>query len=359
VSLVRFNKVTLLEEESQIMDQLNRERVLACDIGGTKTNIGIFSKGGRRPILKVFETYPSVRYPDIESIVEQFLKEHPVQLSTACLGIAGPVRQGRCHLTNLPWEVRESSVKSRFKFRAVQLINDLTATAYSVPYLARKELYALNIGKAQKGGNLALVAPGTGLGESIVVFDNGKCIPVSSEGGHVDFAPTNEKEIGLWRYLKKIYGHVSPERILTGQGLVDIHSFLIRSGAYHESRKLIKKMQENDPAAVISSEALAGRVRSCEAALDIFISILGATAGNLALTGMATGGIFLGGGIPPKILPRLKAGLFLSSLTDKGRFKVLLEKIPVHIILNDKAALLGAAVRAFEMLKGGADGRDL
>ena len=324
--------------------------VLAGDIGGTKTNLGIFSKGARRPLLKAFETYSSSQYNDMESIVESFLKKHPITCYCACLGIAGPVHHGRCHVTNLPWEVKESRIKARFKFRHVLLINDLTATAFAVPRLYKTELHCLNKGKPQKYANLALIAPGTGLGESIILFENNRHIPVPSEGGHVDFAPNNERDIELWRYLKNIYGHVSIERILTGQGLANIHSFLISSGYYNECNRISKMMKSADPARVISEEAINGTVKSCKAALHAFVSILGAAAGNLALTGMTTGGVYLGGGIPPKILPKLQETTFLSAFTDKGRFKVLLEKMPVYVILNDKAALLGAAIKAFRLV---------
>jgi len=324
--------------------------ILAGDIGGTKTNLGIFSMGASRPILEILRTYPSGQYTHIESIVARFLEEHDIPVQYACFGIAGPVHNGSCNVTNLPWEVRESRLKARFKFKRVQLINDLTATAFSIPYLKKNELYTLNKGRAQRNGHLALIAPGTGLGESIAVFDKCRYIPLPSEGGHVDFAPNNEKEVGLWRYLKKKYGHVSLERVLSGQGLSDIHSFLVNSGPDSELRLILKKMNDADPAVIISEEALKGKIKSCKTALDIFVSILGGATGNLALTGMTTGGIYLGGGIPPKILPKLKDDTFLSSFTDKGRFKGLLEKMPVYVILNDKAALLGAAARAFEII---------
>lgn len=229
------------------------------------------------------------------------------------------------------------------------MINDLSATAFAIPYLNKNEIFILNKGKAHKGGHLALIAPGTGLGQSIVVFEKGRYIPVPSEGGHADFAPKNEREVELWRYLKTQYGHVSLERILTGQGLSDIHSFLIHSGLYHETVRFLKKNKDTDPAIVISEEAINGKTKSCKAALDMFVSILGSAAGNLALTGMTTGGIYLGGGIPPKILPKLKEDIFFSSFTDKGRFKGLLQNMPVYVILNDKAAFMGAAARAFEI----------
>jgi glucokinase len=319
---------------------------LAGDIGGTKTNLGIFSRGIARPLVS--ETYQNLQYPGIEEIIEAFLKMHPVQIDQACFGIAGPVHGGRCRLTNLPWDVREDIIQTRFKISNVRLINDLTATAFGIPFLKRTERLILNKGKARKDGNLALIAPGTGLGESIIVLDSGRYIPVPSEGGHCDFAPNNEMELGLWRYLKKKYGHVSLERILTGQGLTDIHSFLTGPCDYRESGRVMKRMEDADPAAVISEEAINGRSRTSRLALQIFVSILGAAAGNLALTGLTIGGVYLGGGIPPKILPFLMKDAFLSSFTGKGRFKDLLLKIPVYVILNDRTALLGAAAKAFE-----------
>jgi glucokinase len=327
------------------------EYILAGDIGGTKTNLGIYSKGARRPLLKILKTYPSGQYPDAESLVTKFVKEFPVPVQCACFGIAGPVYNGRCNVTNLPWVVRESRLKKHLRLKQVKLINDLAATAYAIPYLKKSELHILNRGKVQRDGNLALVAPGTGLGESIIVFEKGRYIPVPSEGGHVDFAPNNAKEAALWSYLKKKYGHVSLERILTGQGLVDIHSFIMSSRPGGRYDHLIKRMRDSDPAVIISEEAIKGKAKSFRLALDMFVSILGGATGNLALTGMATGGIYLGGGIPPRILAKLDGDRFLSSFSDKGRFKGLLEKMPVYVILNDKAGLLGAAAKAFELVQ--------
>ena len=306
--------------------------------------------GARRPLLKIFETYPSNQYTGIQSIVSQFLSKHPIQVNYACFGIAGPVAHGRCRVTNLPWEASEGRIRTSLCLKRVQLINDLTATALAIPILKKNELYVLQKGRAQKEGNLALVAPGTGFGESIVVFERGRYIPVPSEGGHIDFAPGNETEVRLWRYLKERYGHVSFERILTGHGLSEIHSFILDSNPVGKYKRILKRLGEGDPAIIISDEAMTGKVKSCKTAMDMFLSILGAAAGNLALTGMATGGVYLGGGIPPKILTKLKDKRFLSSFMDKGRFKGLLEKMPVYVILNDKAALLGAAKRAFEIV---------
>lgn len=323
--------------------------ILAGDIGGTKTNLGIFEMGKQRPLLKFFETFPSRQYRNLESIIALFFSKYPVDIKSACFGIAGPVHKGACKMTNLPWEARESNTQKRFKFKHVQLINDLTATSYAIPFLARNEIYTLNKGRVQKDGTLALIAPGTGLGEALVVREHGTYVPVSSEGGHVDFAPNNEKEIELLRYFKTKYGHVSLERILTGQGLTDIYTFLTSTCKSKDDKKIMKEMGNADPAMVISQAAIKGEAKSCRTTLDMFVSILGAAAGNLALTGMTKGGVYLGGGIPPKILPKLKEDIFFSSFTNKGRFKGLLEDMPVYVILNDAAALLGAASRAFEL----------
>jgi glucokinase len=244
--------------------------------------------------------------------------------------------------------VDERKLEKRFKWKKAHLINDLTATALAIPLLNRNETYTLNRARPRKGAPVALIAPGSGLGEALLVSVNDRYVPVSSEGGHVDFAPNNGFQTELWRYLHKIYGHVSIERVLTGPGLFNIYSWLKESGHYLEPAWLSKKLRETDPARVITSAALNRSQPMCKATLDLFVSILGAAAGNLALTGMTTGGVYLGGGIPPKILPGLKQDKFMKSFTDKGRFKELMEKMPVKVIVNDKAALLGAAAYAIE-----------
>jgi glucokinase len=309
--------------------------VLAGDIGGTKTNLGLFSRGKRRPVAKIIETYPSREAPHLESIIEQFLSKHR------------PVISGRSQTTNLPWDVSEVKIKNRFKWSQVGLINDLTATAYAVPLLKSRELLSLNKAKARKEQNLALVAPGTGLGEALLIFGEGHYIPVASEGGHADFSPNNEAEVELWRYLSERFGHVSTERVLSGPGLVNIYSWLRDSKRFSEPAWLVKRMEEIDPARAIAEAALNEKHPLCVASLNAFVSILGAVAGNLALTAMTTGGVYLGGGIPPKILPKLEEPIFMKAFTNKGRFKEFLERIPVRVILNDKAALLGAAQCAF------------
>lgn len=322
--------------------------ILAGDIGGTKTDIGFFMKGKRRPILKELMTYRSKQSSSLEEIIEQFLDHYRLSVSVACFGIAGPVRNGRCKTTNLPWIVSEQKLKKRFGWDRVRLINDLTATAYSIPLLNKKETFLLNKVNTPRGKNIGLIAPGTGLGEALLVFVDGRYIPVPSEGGHVDFSPKSETEIELWRYLHHRFGHVSLERVLSGQGLYNIYSWLRASKQFPKSEQMAIKINDMDPARAIAEEAINNNDPMCVKALDIFLSVLGSAAGNLALTGMTTGGIYLGGGIPPKILPVLKKNIFMKSFVDKGRLGEVLEKVPVRVILNEKASILGAAYCTFE-----------
>ncbi|MGD9022420.1 MAG: glucokinase [Deltaproteobacteria bacterium] len=321
--------------------------VLAGDIGGTKTNLGLFRMGKKRPVPKVIETYSSPQAPNLEDIVARFLKKHPASVAGACFGVAGPVRNGYCKTTNLPWDVSEKRLKTRFGFHQVRLVNDLTATAYAIPLLRGRELFHLNPGKKAKGENLGLIAPGTGLGMALLVWHMGLYTPVPSEGGHSDFAPQNDHEMALWQYLHVRVGHVSVERVLSGPGLFIIYCWLKFTGQHPEPEWLAKEMNKDDPARVISEAALVKKDPLCVKALDLFVSILGAAAGNLALTGLTRGGMYLGGGIVPKVLPKLQEGSFMNAFVNKGRFRPLLEQTPVRVILNDKAALLGAAYKAF------------
>ena len=324
--------------------------VLAGDVGGTKTNLGLYIVGKQRPRATIVESFPSGESADLETIVERFLERHPVLVRSACFGIAGPVLQGESKTTNLPWKVSEVSLKKRFQWHRVRLLNDLTATALTVPLLTSRERIAINKVRVPKNQNLALVAPGTGLGEALLVFRNGEYIPIPSEGGHVDFAPSNEAEVRLWRFLREKFGHVSVERVLSGPGLVNLYAWLRDAEGYREPGWLKKRFEEGDPARVVTETALKERHPLCREALHVFVSVLGRTAGNLALTGTATGGVYLGGGIPPKILPALRQGLFMKAFVDKGRFEDYLKEIPVRVIMNDKAALLGAAIGAFDLL---------
>jgi glucokinase len=330
------------------MNGQDRRRILAGDIGGTKTVLGLFMPADKRPRVEHVETYPSLDFPDLESIVKRFLGRYPVEVFSACLGIAGPVIDGRCRATNLPWEVSEASLAERFGWSRVKLINDLVALTHSIPFLEESEVLSLNQAKPRTAGPVALLAPGTGLGQALLVHQEGHYKPIASEGGHVDFAPRDDAEIELWRYLHRKFGHVSLERVLSGPGIVNIYTWVKHSGRYGDSVGILKGSNGLDLAPAITKAALQGSDLLCAEALNRFVSILGAAAGNLALIALTTGGVFLGGGIPPKILPKLKEGIFLEAFTDKGRFRELLEGIPVRVILNSEAALVGAAIHALE-----------
>ncbi|ACN16318.1 Glk [Desulforapulum autotrophicum HRM2] len=332
------------------MKSMNSDRlILAGDIGGTKTNLALYSNGRIRPVAQVIESYSSRDELNLESIVEQFFEKHPASISEACFAIAGPVMDGRCKTTNLPWNVSEQGIKRRFGWK-VRLINDLAATALSIPLLHSRELHPLNTAMPRKGGNIALVAPGTGLGTSVLVWYDGKYTPIASEGGHVDFAPTDKAQALLWRHMFEHYGHVSIERIVSGMGILNIFSYLKETGKDPAPGWLARDMERMDPARAITEAAIQKKDPLCVKVLGMFTSILGSIAGNLALTVLATGGVYLGGGIPPKILPALADDVFMNAFTGKGRFKDLLEKISVQVILNDRAAILGAARCALEMV---------
>lgn len=319
------------------------EMVLVGDIGGTKTNLALFVRGKRRPRQKVLKTYDSRESSGLEELIRGFLKDNPCSVSGAAFGIAGPVFKGTSKATNLPWVVSEKQIKDSFGWKHVQLVNDLTGMAYGLLLVGGREFVSLNRGRAENGGNIGLLAPGTGLGVALLVCLNGEYLPVPSEGGHADFSPNSELELDLWRYLHRRFGHVSTERILSGPGLENLYTWLKDSGMYPQPEWLSRRLSEEDPAKVITQTAIDHGQPLCNATLDTFVSILGATAGNLALTGMCTGGLYLGGGIPPKILPRLREGPFLKSFTNKGRFGSLVQKIPVRVILNEGTALLGLA----------------
>ncbi len=321
----------------------NQRLILAGDIGGTKTNLGLFRKGKRRPVVKVVKTYPSREAPNLSHILEEFLAKHPAAVTSACFGVAGPVRNGVSRTTNLPWDVSEKKLKNRFGWNKVRVMNDLTATAYAVPLLTKRELFTLNPGRKAKKKTIGLIAPGTGLGMALLVWKDGSYVPVPSEGGHIDFAPNNEAEAAFWKYLNVRLGHVSVERALSGPGLFIIYCWMKFTGQGSEPEWLSDKLNEGDPSRAITEAAIEEKDPLCVKALDFFVSILGATAGNLALTGLTRGGIYLGGGIAPKILLKLQEELFMRAFVDKGRFRGLVSEVPVHVILNDKAALLGAA----------------
>ncbi len=327
----------------------NKKYVLAGDIGGTKTNLGLYFAGKGGPLSVSEATFSSRTATGLEEMIEKLLETHPVPVTAACFGIACPVTGVVCQPTNLPWSVSEEKLKKYFGWHRIELLNDLTATALAVPLIDRQALTVLNPTRGDKTGNMALLAPGTGLGQAILLCDQGRYYPMASEGGHVDFAPTDKMEVDLWQYLHKRFGHVSVERVLSGNGLTNIFEWLADGRPAAASSRVRQAMIESDPARVIAEHAINNTEPLCVDALMRFCRILGAVAGNLALTAMATGGIFLGGGIPPKILPVLEKSAFLKRYTDKGRFSDFVASIPVNVIRNDKAALIGAAQRAFEL----------
>ena len=317
--------------------------ILAGDIGGTNTRLAVFDEAS--PVLKplAIEIFPSAEHAGLEEIAVAFVEKHKFSLKNACFGIAGPVRNGVCEASNLPWIVSEASVAKRLGLQSVRLLNDLEANAYGIAELVAEDFTVLSEGTLGQQGNYALIAAGTGLGEAGLIFQNGKHRPFPSEGGHADFAPRNELEIELLRFLLQRFHHVSYERILSGPGLYNVYTFLRDTGRATEPTWLKEQMAHGDASAVISKSGLDGSSEICQQALKIFISIYGAEAGNLALKIMAIGGLYVGGGIGPKILPKLRESNFMDAFWGKGRFGALMRTIPVRVITNDKTALLGAA----------------
>jgi glucokinase len=318
--------------------------ILAGDIGGTKTNLALFDDDPRMPHF--LETYGSGKHESLGAIVRAFLDEHPMDVDAACFGIAGPVAEGRVAKVNLAWAVDSRELAQELDLPHVGLINDLEANAWGISALGPEDLAVLSQGDPDAAGNQAVIAAGTGLGEAGLFWDGVRHHVFPSEGGHADFAPRTELQVELWRHLAASLRHVSYERVCSGMGIVNIYGFLSSRRTEPEPDWLREELATGDPAAAISRAALDERDAICVKALDLFVQIYGAEAGNLALKLMATGGLFIGGGIAPKILAKLQDGMFVREFVGKGRFTRLLERVPVRVILNDKTALLGAAVYA-------------
>jgi glucokinase len=327
--------------------------ILAGDIGGTNARLAYFQPQNGHLRLITERVYPSREHSELGEIVTEFLADSSTRPEVACFGIAGPVRNGRVETSNLPWVIEQSRLAKQIHLPATLLINDLEASAWGIGALGAGDLVPLNKLSGPATGNQAVIAPGTGLGEAGLFWDGSRHHVFACEGGHTDFAPQSELQIELLRFLKARFGHVSYERILSGPGLVNVYEFLRDSGLGKESPEFAAVLQNSDPAAAISRAALDGTQPLAEKALDIWISVYGAEASNLALKTMATGGLFLAGGISPKILAKLAGPLFMESFVDKGRLRPLVESIPVQVVTNDKAGLLGAArcaaVRGAEM----------
>lgn len=313
---------------------------LVGDIGGTKTHLAVIDELDLRK--KIFEkTYASKEYADFLLIVQDFLSAYKDKLNMACFGVAGPVQEGRCKTTNLPWVIDAKETEKAVSL-PVFLLNDLEANAYGIPVLKEDELFVLNPGK-KKTGNRALIAAGTGLGEAGIFWDGEQHIPFACEGGHVDFGPRDELEMELLRYLIEQYGHVSYERVVSGPGIYDLYRFLVDMRLEEENPEVRNAFSLTSPPLVISKLALEESDPAAERTIEWFISLYGAEAGNLALKFLAVGGVYIGGGIAPHLIPLLKNGEFMRSFVKKGRFASLLNDIPIHVILNSETPLLGCA----------------
>lgn len=319
--------------------------LLAGDLGATKTSLALFRKGNPRQAVAE-TTLLSGLYPDLQTLVRGFLEQTGANVGEACFGVAGPVVRGRASITNLGWEMDESELAEALGMSRVRLLNDLQAIGYAIPKLGPEDLRTLNPGEPVPGGAIAVIAPGTGLGEAFLVWEADRYEAYPTEGGHADFAPRDQVQIGLLRYLMGKTEHVSYERVCSGLGLPNIYAYLRDSGLERECAALSAAIAEaTDPTPVIVNDAVSGEGASpiCLRTLRIFVSILGAEAGNLGLKFLATGGVYLGGGIPRRILPALEDGAFLEAFRAKGRFREFASTLPVHVIQNPKAALLGAA----------------
>jgi len=317
--------------------------ILAGDIGGTKTNLGLFEIDSGELKLRRFESYPSKNYPGLESIIVEFLETAGSgSVDAGCFGIAGPVVEGRSVTPNLPWVVESQVLAERLSLAFVTLINDLEATAHGIAELKPEEFVTLNEGVPEIG-NAALIAAGTGLGAAGLFWNGERHVPFASEGGHMDFAPRGQLEMELLAGLLTKSRHVSVERVLSGPGLRNIYDFLRSVNYAEESPEVEARFAGRDPSSVIANAAIARESDLCVKALDMFVSIYGATAGNAALVLKAIAGVYIGGGIAPKIIEKVKDGTFMKAFTAKGRLAPLLEALPVRVIMNDKTALLGAA----------------
>ncbi len=316
--------------------------ILAGDIGGTNARLALFDVRNGQFNLVTATVFPSQRYSGLDQIVTEFVNTSGVRPSQACFGVAGPVTNGKVETSNLPWIIESRRLADELQIKKAVLINDLEATGWGIAALTAGDLVALNK-VSETAGNQALIAAGTGLGQAGLYWDGTRHHVFASEGGHCDFAPLNDLEVELFRYLYSRYGHVSYERVVSGPGLVNVFEFLRDTGRGKVPRWLSEEMQKMDPAAAISAAAMDAKCPMSEQAMDIFVSVFGAEAGNLALKFKATGGVFLAGGIAPKILPKLATPLFLDAFLDKGRLRHLMEVMPVKVITNDKLALLGAA----------------
>jgi glucokinase len=318
--------------------------VLAGDVGGTNTRLAVFNVRDLHTQLLVKANYPSQEYTSLDDILAEFSATHNHPLQAACLGVAGPVHGQTASITNLPWQLDAKDIATQLGLGKVSLLNDLEATAWGLRTLQDDDLLSLQAGNPDAGGNAAIIAAGTGLGEAGLYFDGRQHHPFACEGGHADFSPQTELDMALLRHLLKQHDHVSWERIVSGEGLVSIHACLCQLRQREAPDWLQQLMRDGDAAAAISGAAQQGRDAICSEALGLFVHLYGVEAGNLALKLMATGGLYIAGGIAPKIIEQIKDGTFIKAFHAKGRMQALMERIPVQVVLNGDVALQGAAV---------------
>ncbi len=326
--------------------------LLVGDIGGTKTDLAVYAYDGhpRDPLAR--QAYPTNHYTDLVPLVQEFVQAHAVKPQRAVFAVAGPVVQGSAHITNVLWTLDEVRLQTALGLERVTLLNDLVATAHAVPTLTDEALLTLNSGEADRNGAIAVIAPGTGLGEAFAIRVDQNYVACPSEGGHADFAPADDRQGGLWRYIQELYGHVSIERVCSGSALPMMYDYL-RSTMYDaELPKVAAALADSSdrgPLIVQFAFDAASPSPICAAVVDLFADILAAEAGNLALKVLSTGGVFIGGGMPLRILPTLQRSRFMDAFANKGRFAPLLAKMPVHVIMR-QVALEGAAAFGFAHL---------
>ncbi|MEI8292501.1 MAG: glucokinase [bacterium] len=322
--------------------------ILAGDIGGTKTNLALFGVAGHSLALLREERYHSAGYHGLSAMIHDFLEKDTPPVLAAGFGVPGFVSDGRAKPTNLAWSVNASEIAQEFGIPRVEVMNDLEANAHGIAHLQASDFAVVQQGTPGAKGNRCVVSPGTGLGQAGLYWDGQKHHVWACEGGHADFAPRNDLEIALLEHLIKQHGHVSAERVVSGMGIENIYKFLRDSDRGTELPSVASEMQSRDAGAVITQFANSGQCPMCIETLDIFVRCLGAESANMALKSMATGGVFLGGGIPAKLLSHIQGAAFLEAFHNKGRLSPVLEKMPVLVILNDQAALLGAAYHALD-----------
>jgi len=324
--------------------------VLAGDIGGTKSNLAFFRGPSRAPETVAERSYQNRDFSGLAEVVGRFRADTGLTAATACFGVAGAVVAGASQLPNLGWQLSETDLARELGLESVRLLNDLEANALGIASLPPEQFFTLNPGQSLAGGNRALIAAGTGLGMALLVQDGTDYRVSASEGGHMDFAPRNEEEVGLWRFLATRLGRVSVERVVSGRGLVAIYDFLKDSGMDEPEGLAARLAAATDRAAVIAQAGSSGEAAICAKALDLFLSAYGAAAGNLALMALATDGIYIGGGIAPKLIDVLPKSGFMATFVDKGRFSESLSRVPVRVILEPRTALYGAGACALRQI---------